>query len=226
MKHLVTLSPTTLNLFLECPRCFWLQINKSVRRPFTPFPSLPGGVEEKVKRYFDAFRRQGTMPPEVKGKLDGDLFPDVVLLNKWRNWRQGISFYSADLNARMMGAIDDLLVNAGVYMPLDYKSRGSAPTPDSPHYYQNQLDCYALLLERNGYKTSGVGYLVFYYPANIYNGAKIALEFTPVIIKTNPERADATFHQAVSVLRGPLPGSSPTCDFCKWTNLTQVQSFA
>ena len=34
-------SPSSLNLMLDCPRCFWLQLVKKERRPPMPFPSLP-----------------------------------------------------------------------------------------------------------------------------------------------------------------------------------------
>ena len=31
---------------LECPRCFWLQIVKNIKRPQGIFPSLPSGMDQ------------------------------------------------------------------------------------------------------------------------------------------------------------------------------------
>ena len=34
------LSATTLGLYQECPRCFWLHMRAGVKRPARPFPSI------------------------------------------------------------------------------------------------------------------------------------------------------------------------------------------
>src|SRR3989344_3937655 len=66
----IRLSPSTgLNLFRDCPRCFWLHYNKNVHRPRGIFPSLPGGMDLVLKDYFDQFR--GSLPPELEGKVRG-----------------------------------------------------------------------------------------------------------------------------------------------------------
>jgi len=38
---------------LECPRCFWLQIVKNIKRPAGIFPSLPSGMDKILKVHFD-----------------------------------------------------------------------------------------------------------------------------------------------------------------------------
>ena len=55
------LSPSSLNLFLECPKCFWLRMKMGVHRPMGPFPSLPSGMDGLIKTYFDklAFKLPG-----------------------------------------------------------------------------------------------------------------------------------------------------------------------
>jgi len=47
------ISPSTINLMLECPRCFWLQIVKNIKRPAGIFPSLPSGMDKILKVHFD-----------------------------------------------------------------------------------------------------------------------------------------------------------------------------
>ena len=44
------LSPSSLNLFVNCPRCFYLQVVKKIKRPDTPFPSLPSGMDDALKQ--------------------------------------------------------------------------------------------------------------------------------------------------------------------------------
>ena len=60
------LSPSSLNLMAECPRCFWLNKHKVWTRPSTPFPQLPNGMDRVLKSHFDKFRDKGELPPEIK----------------------------------------------------------------------------------------------------------------------------------------------------------------
>ena len=60
------LSPTSINLMLECPKCFWLQLVKKIKRPEGIFPSLPGGMGRIIKRHFDKFMERGELPPEIR----------------------------------------------------------------------------------------------------------------------------------------------------------------
>ena len=100
------ISPTTgLNLFRDCPRCFWLHYNERVHRPRGIFPSLPGGMDLVIKKHFDKFR--GSLPPEIDNKVEGKLVPDLGLLNKWRDWRTGLEYYDKERDAVLFGALDD-----------------------------------------------------------------------------------------------------------------------
>ena len=86
------LSPSSLNLFLDCPRCFWLQIVKKVRRPSGVFPSLPSGMDKILKAHFDNFMAKGKLPPELKREdcVNGcSLFNDAELLKVWRSNLKG-----------------------------------------------------------------------------------------------------------------------------------------
>jgi len=82
---MIKLSPSKLNLFLDCPLCFWLEVNKGVKRPAGVFPSLPGGMDLVLKKYYDRFR--GGLPPELIGRVNGKLLADEDLIKRFRNWR-------------------------------------------------------------------------------------------------------------------------------------------
>src|SRR3989344_2697047 len=87
------LSPSSINLMLECPRCFWLQVVKGIKRPETVFPSLPSGMDKILKEHFDRFMEKNELPPEIKEECAGyGLFNDKPLLDLWRNNRKGIEY--------------------------------------------------------------------------------------------------------------------------------------
>ena len=126
------LSASTLKLFQECPRCFWFHINKKIERPRGPFPSLPSGIDRVLKRYFDAYRRQGALPPLIDGKLEGALVTSPLTLG----------FNDAKTGARLWGKLDDgVILPDRRVAPLDHKTRASAPEDVSytEKYYQFQI---------------------------------------------------------------------------------------
>ena len=49
MSKQVYLSPSALNVFNDCPRCFWLDKNKRMKQPRGIFPSLPSGMDKVLK---------------------------------------------------------------------------------------------------------------------------------------------------------------------------------
>ena len=217
MKKPIRLSPSSLNLFLECPRCFWLQINENIHRPRGIFPSLPGGMDLVIKVYFDKYRSKGELPPEIRGKVEGKLVDNQELLSKWRNWRTGLEYKDEGLNAVLLGALDDCLNKDGLYLPLDYKTRGSAPREgDSEKYYGNQLDCYALLLQESGYAVGEYGYLIYYYPKEVKENGTVIFDIEPVKLIIDPKRAKKTLKDAVKLLNSPIPPRHSECEYCIW----------
>lgn len=224
------ISPTTgLNLFRECPKCFWLHYNERVQRPRGIFPSLPGGMDEVIKVYFDKFRgsKEG-VPPELKGKVPGVLVPDQQLMNEWRNWRTGLQYETIvkagtkSAKVTLFGALDECLVEGDVYIPLDYKTRGSAPIDgDSEKYYQTQLDTYASLLSHNGYQVADSAYLVYYYPEKVEKNGKVTFNVKPVEIGVDTARVDKLLETAVKLLLGPMPTEHGRCEYNQWYRLAQ-----
>lgn len=215
----IKLSPSALSLFRDCPRCFWLDKNRKIKRPRGIFPSLPGGMDREIKKHFDKYRAQGKLPPEMSGpEFEGvQLYADADRLEKWRNWKTGPEYVDREIESILSGALDDLLVKGGRYIPFDYKTKGSPSTiEDAVKYYQTQLECYALLMEANGLKSAGFGYLLYYSPFEVTENGMVEFKVQPIKIETDIERARNLFRQAVELLRGPLPVSSPECEYCAW----------
>lgn len=209
------LSPSALNLFKDCPLCFWLEKNEGIKRPRGIFPSLPGGMDMAIKEYFDGYRAKGVLPPEISGKVRGKLFSDRKLLEKWRSWRATpLRYEDRSLNAILSGALDDCLVEGDLYIPVDYKTRGFTLKDDSSSYYQIQLDCYALMLEGSGLRTPGFAYLIYYWPAEVKENGMVRFNVEPVQINTSCDAAKNTIREAVLLLASRPPKPSPECEYC------------
>jgi CRISPR/Cas system-associated exonuclease Cas4 (RecB family) len=213
----IRLSPSTLNLFLECPRCFWLHINERIHRPRGIFPSLPGGMDGVIKTYFDKYRAKGELPPEIKGKVEGKLMSDLGILNKWRDWRTGLAYKDEALGVTLFGALDDVLQDGKHYMPLDYKTRGYPPREgDSQKYYGNQIDSYALMLQENGYPVKDFGYLIYYYPKEVSEEGRVDFNVEVVKLTVDPNRAKKVLNEAMKLLNGSIPLRHSECEYCLW----------
>ncbi len=225
-KKPIKLSPSSLNLFLECPRCFWLGKGKGIRRP-PPYPyALNNAVDFLLKKEFDVYRAKGEPHPLlVDNNIKAKLFPNQELLNQWRNNFAGIRYYDKELGATIFGAVDDILEFPGNKLaPLDYKSTGSAVARVYDRF-QIQMDIYTFLLEKNGFLTSKKGYLAFYV-VNKNDGFRDRLPFRKELheIDTDSSYVSELFKDAVELIRKDSPPSHASdCKFGYW--LEQISKF-
>ena len=226
MPRSLQLSATTLNLFQDCPRCFWLHMRASLKRPARPFPSITGGIDRLVQGYCEASR------PRI---------PSLISLSLYAGFeKDGLAYFVEladpplktlacfqDHTYRLTGRLDDcLMFPGGVFAPLDHKSRGSRPAPGySAQYYQLQMDVYGLLLRENGYAVGADAYLAYFYPTTRTSESRDGwaleqgfpfdchVEALPIA----PARALMCYQQACSCLDGPCPlAPSPMCAYCVW----------
>lgn len=218
MKIMVSkykLSASALTIFKDCPKCFWLTKNKWLKRPFGIFPSLPGGMDEKIKEYFDTYRATKTLPPELKDSGITGLFDDQEVLDNWRDWRSSNLVYKDPCGGELGGALDEAVVNKdGAIEPFDYKTKGSPLHYNPAKYYQTQLDIYALLLQGKDYKVGPNGYLCYYWPEKVEKNGAVKFAVTLYPTPVNPENAKKILREAVAVLKGKCPPPNPECEYC------------
>src|SRR3989344_674773 len=164
------LSPSSLSLMEDCPRCFWLAKHGVWKRPNGIFPSLPSGMDMILKTHFDGFRDEGQLPPELHKsecrKNGCKLFKDSEKLKIWRSNLKGIRWEDGKGNI-LHGAVDNILTKGKKLIVLDYKTRGFPLKEDTPEHYKDQLDIYNFLLRKNGYETENYSFLLFYYPKEV-----------------------------------------------------------
>jgi len=215
----IKLSPNSINLYYECPLCFYLEKKMFIKRP-QPYPyALNMAVDVLLKEEFDKYRKKKELHPLlVAYNIPAKLFSNQKLLNEWRNNLKGIRYYDAELDATLFGAPDDILeFSDGKLAPLDYKSTGSKVSKVYDRF-QLQMDIYTFLLEKNGYQTIRKGCLAFYIvdKENGFDG-KLPFRKEIHIIDTNPDYVSEVFKEAVNFLRGPMPlEHSVDCQYGKW----------
>jgi len=162
------------------------------------------------------------LPPEFKKhKINAKLFDDLDLLEKWRNYKQGISFKDEKGNI-LRGAIDNILKKGSKLIVLDYKTRGYELKEDTHEHYRHQLDIYNFLLRKNRYDTEDYSYLLFYYPDKVVEN--IFLFHTNLVkVDVDVSKAETLWKDALLLLDGPMPESSEECVYCKYRE-TKINS--
>lgn len=223
MKKTYKLSPSTLRIFEECPRCFWLHFNEKIKRPAHPFPSLPSGIDKILKEYVDSYREKNTLPEELSGLEKGTkLFEDSELLKKWRGINKGVRWNDKKGNT-IMGLLDDLLEKDGKLIVMDYKTRGFPLKEDTAEYSKTQLEVYTWLLSKNGYQTEDYSYLLFYRPKKVEGSKLISFETDLVKMDVSIDNAEKVIDDALKTLKGKIPKSSEDCEYCRWAE--EVKDF-
>ena len=218
--NILKLSPSSLNAFRACARCFWMDVHGKAP-PAGPFPSLPGGIDIILKAYYDKHRP--ALPPILKGKLDLKLV-DQTLADRIRKY---IYWNDETTGAALRGKMDDCFVDkTGALVVMDNKTRGfplkeTAESAELDDIYAFQLDAYAFLLKQNGHTVSDTGYLVYYIPEptdDIEKGVKFGVHIKK--LKLDPDRVPKVFRNAVKAAQqAKPPAQHEECELCHWLML-------
>ncbi len=209
------LSPSSLSLLKDCPRCFWLQFNKNIKRPEGIFPSLPSGMDKILKEHFDSYMEENKLPPELSELKGIALFSDKELLKEWRSNFRGIQ-YTDEKGNIIKGAVDNILVKGDKLIVLDYKTRGFPLKEDTAEHYRDQLDIYNFLLRKNSRKTEDYAYLLFYHPEKVDKDGKVIFNTDLIKMKVDVKNAENIIKKAIKVLEGKMPEASKECEYCSW----------
>lgn len=209
------LSPSSLSLMEECPRCFWLTQHNVWKRPQGIFPSLPSGMDRILKEHFNKFMEKGELPPELRENghtKDMALFNNHALLVIWRSNFKGIRWEDENGNI-LRGAVDNILMKGKKLIVLDYKTRGYALKEDTAKHYQNQLDIYNFLLRKEGYDTEDYAFLLFYVPKEVTKTGEVIFDTELVKMKISVKNAEKIFNEAIKLLNSECPNEG--CQWCE-----------
>lgn len=219
------LSRSKIDLFIECPRCFFLDRRLGVSRP-PGFPfTLNNAVDTLLKKEFDIHRANGDTHPLI-AKYGIDAKPVAhESLNMWRENFKGIRFHHQPSNFIITGAIDDLWQNAkGEYIVVDYKATSKATEivaldQDWHIGYKRQMEVYQWLFRQNGFPVSSTGYFVYCNGRTDVAAFDGKIEFAITLIPYTGD--DSWIENVLSDIRtclsgSTIPAANAECDYCNY----------
>lgn len=223
------ISRSKIELFMQCPRCFWLDGRKKIKRPSGPPFNINKTIDELFKKEFDAHREAGTPHPIMADNQIKAVPYQHADLDKWRYNFTGVTALHKPTNLHIFGAIDDVWVNDdGELIVVDYKatSKNKEVSIDSDWQisYKRQLEVYQWLLRQNGFQVSDTGYFVYTNARLDVDGFADKLEFQTKLIPYtgSDEWVEPTLGKMKKCLDAddmPPVGDAAMggpCDFCEY----------
>ncbi|MBU3668528.1 MAG: PD-(D/E)XK nuclease family protein [Candidatus Taylorbacteria bacterium] len=225
-KDAFKLSRSKIDMFIECPRCFFLDRRLGVKRPSIPAFTLNSAVDHLLKKEFDAHRKEQSAHPLQKHyKLDLVPFQHEKI-DEWRENFVGVQHLHTDTNFLIFGAVDDLWVSKdNMVHVVDYKatSKDNAVTEleDTQWHdqYRRQMEIYQWLLRKNGLSVSDTGYFVYVNGRKDKEAFDGKLEFDVNLIPYTGTDTwiDDVLQRIKKCLESPeIPKESGGCEYCKY----------
>ena len=214
-------SRSGIELYLDCPRCFYLNHRHGIRRPSGPPFNINSLVDRLLKKEFDVHRVNATRHPLMQ-QYGVDAIPfQHPKIDEWRENFKGVRFHHVPTNLIVTGAVDDLWLNpAGEIIVVDYKAtaKNSEVNIDAEWQmaYKRQMEMYQWLVRHQGLTVSNTGYFVYCngQDAEAFDGR---IEFA---IKLLPYTGSDYWIEGVLVdlknclLSNEIPSRPLDCEFC------------
>lgn len=222
-------SRSKIELYMQCPRCFWLDVRLKITRPSTPPFNINKTIDELFKKEFDVHRKASTPHPIMTAnKLTGVVPFQHADLDQWRYNFTGVVALHKPTNLHVFGAVDDVWVNeAGELMVVDYKATSKAKDvsidSDWQISYKRQLEVYQWLLRQNGFMVSDTGYFVYTNARMDTEGFGDSLQFTTKLIPYTGKDfwVEPTLEKMKSCMEGDMPEVGESimggpCEYCSY----------
>ncbi len=227
MTKPILLSRSKIDLFLECPRCFYLDKKLGIRRPGIPGFALNSAVDVLLKKEFDLLRKKKEKH-QLMVKYGVNAIPyDHPDLSIWRddiNRKKGISVVHKPTNLEIFGIIDDVWINEkDELIIVDYKSTSTSSkiSLDNEYKqgYKKQVEIYQWIFSQKGFKVSQTCYFVYANASKNRDRFDGKLEFDLEIISYigNYDWVEPLIYKIKKVLdNNQIPNSSLKCQYCKF----------
>ena len=218
------LSRSKIELFLQCPRCFYLDRRRGVGQPSGPPFTLNVAVDALMKREFDIHRARGE-PHALMREFGVDAVPyRHPHLDRWRENFTGIQYLHAPTQFLFTGAVDDVWENPrGELHIVDYKATSSQKdvTLDDEWKggYKRQMEMYQWLFRRNGFPVSDLGYFVYVNgdAGKEHFGGKLEFRMKILPYTGNDSWVEEALAEARACLcRDHPPASASGCEWCAY----------
>lgn len=221
-------SRSKIELFMQCPRCFWLDVRLKIKRPDGPPFNINKAIDELFKKEFDSYRVKGE-PHPIMVAHEVDAVPFVhEKMDDWRENFVGVQFTHVPTNLLVFGAVDDLWVSpSGEVIVVDYKATAKdkevSISAGWQISYKRQMEVYQWLLRQNGFPVNATGYFVYTNGRFDLDGFNDRLEFKTKLIPYtgNDEWVEPTLLKMKTCMDGPMPPVGESimggeCDFCAY----------
>lgn len=233
-------SRSKIELFMQCPRCFWLDVRLKIKRPEGPPFNINKTIDELFKKEFDIYRVKGEPHPlMVAHGIKARPFTHEKL-DDWRETFVGVQHVHQPTNLFVFGGIDDVWVDddSGEVIVVDYKatSKDKEVTIDAGWQisYKRQVEVYQWLLRQNGLKVSNTAYFVYANGRADLEGFNDRVEFRTKVIPYlgSDTWIEPTILKMKACMDGAIPAVGDSimggeCDFCAYarerTKLTLVE---
>ncbi len=227
------LSRSKIDLFMQCPRCFYLDRRMGVGRP-PGFPfALNSAVDFLLKKEFDVHRAAGSKHPLME-KYGVDAVPAKrAELDEWRHNFTGVGTLHAPTNFYVFGAIDDLWIDGkGKYMVVDYKATAkeeeiNALDKDWHDGYKRQMEIYQWLLRQNGLEVSDTGYFVYCNGKTDRKAFDGKLDFDVTLIAYTGDSGwvgKALTDAKACLDKDGIPKADGACDYCAYVAAVEEET--
>jgi hypothetical protein len=233
-KEPFRISRSKIDLFLECPRCFYLDRRLGLGRPSMPGWALNSAVDHLLKKEFDLLRQNGERH-ELMEKYDIDAIPfKHPDLPEWRDdhYRYvGAATLHEPTNLEICGIIDDVWINKEKELLIvDYKATSTKKeiSLDDKYKqgYKKQMEIYQWIFRQLGFKVNDTGYFVFANAGKNRPEFDGRLEFEVSIIA---HEGDASWVEpTVSDIKkclesNEIPPAGEECEHCAYHRLANVE---
>lgn len=219
------LSRSKIDLFLNCPKCFYLDVKLKIKRPpGYPF-TINTEIDRLLKNEFDIHRAKHTSHPLMTAYgIDAVPF-EHPKMDEWRDsLHHGITYPFPETDLIITGGVDDIWVNPkGELIIVDYKAtaKNSEVTLDADWQigYKRQMEIYQWLFRKNDFKVANTGYFVYCNGRTTQESFDGKLEFDIKVIPYtgNPDWVDGTVKEIWNCLNDDtVPQPNPDCEFCRY----------
>lgn len=224
-------SRSKIELFMQCPRCFWLDVRLKITRPSSPPFNINKAIDELFKKEFDEYRKKQLPHPIMKDNQIKAVPFAHEKMDEWRHNFTGVVHLHAPTNLHVFGAVDDIWVDDdNKLIVVDYKATAKdkpvtklGPAGGWQDMYRRQMETYQWLLRRNGFAVSDTGYFVYATGTQDRDGFHNVVEFeTHLIPHTGSDNwVEDTLLRMKQCMDGDMPqvgvaAMGGPCEYCEY----------